>query len=244
MKRNIIPVWASISCASVIIAGLAASPPAHADVVLSFAQNINGPTVSGTTNAADTQTTIIGTDIPVTISQFIGGGTPIMSYLIFDLVSSEPVSMVFGQLLEPFSGSFSFTSQIGGGGINYLSSSFTDFVFGINGGSSLTLNASEPPGTVSFTSDVLNVSSLELPRATSLGFADVTPPGSIVGTTLAGFTSSVSGTVSAGVINNVPEPASLTFLGLGIGTIAALKRRRRATKVLTSMSELSAMQAA
>jgi len=231
MTKALHPRWASIARAAAIVCGLGAGSAANAAVVLSFAQNIDGPTVTATNNLGDTTTTVAGTDIPVTISQYLGEGAPIDAYLNFTLLSSSVATVSSGQLLEPFNGSFSFTSLIGGGGINYLSSTFADFVFGIDGGSSLTLNSSQPPGTVAFTSDILDVAELQVPRALSFAFADVTPPGNIVGTTLDGFVSSVSGTISADFVSDVPEPPGLALLGVGVGALAVL-RRRRAAKVL------------
>lgn len=219
------PIWASIACAAVIICGLGVGKAANAAVILSFAQRVDGPTVTATNNVGNTTTTIIGTDIPVTISQYIGGGAPINAFLTFHLLNSGPATITAGQILQPYNGSFSFTSLVLGGGTNYLSSVFTDFVFGINGGSSLTLNSSQPPGTVAFSSDILNVLSLDLPRALSFAFADVVPPGSVVGTTLAGFASSVSGTVSAGV-STVPEPPAIVLLGFGIVALVFIARNR------------------
>ena len=244
MTKGQQPNRASMTCLMVIICSLGASSIADAAVILSFAQNINGPTVTSTNNMADTTTTIIGNNIPVTISQYLGGGAPIDAFLTFNLLSSGPASISSGQLLQPYNGSFSFTSLPLGGGTNYLSSVFTDFVFGIDGGSSLTLNSSQPPGTVAFTSDILNVSVLDLPRALSLAFADVTPPGSIVGTTLNGFASSVSGTVSAGIASDVPEPSGLALLGVGLGGLVMFRSRRRAAKVLNSTFRPPAIQAA
>ena len=123
--------------------------------------------------------------------------TPLSAFLNLSLISTSQVSTFAGQVIESFSGTASFRSAGNGGGTNYLSAAFTDFVFGALGGGSLTLSASEPPGTVSFTSDLIPASSLAPTRALSFGFADVTGAVSIAGTTLAGFTSTVSGTVSA-----------------------------------------------
>jgi hypothetical protein len=109
---------------------------------------------------------------------------------------------------------------------------FTDFVFGVIGGSALVLASSDPPGNDSFTSDVLDTAELDRPRAISLGFADVTPPAAIVGHTLRSFASSVSGTVSAAI--PIAEPASAAVLGLGtlalLGMRTGWRRRARARR--------------
>jgi len=206
----------------VIVCGLGVSSVANATVILTFGQSVDNPTVTAINNAGDTTTSIIGTDIPVIISQYAGGDAPINAFLNFDIESTGVATLLLGQLLQPFGGSFSFTSLNGDSGTNYLSSDFTDFVFGINGGSSLTLNASEPPGSVVFSSDILNVGQLALPRALSFAFADVTGPGEIVGSTLRGFTSSVSGTVSSEP-PSVPEPSGLSLLGVGLAALSLLK---------------------
>ena len=217
--------------ATVALAGalLCASAAAHASVILSFGQAVNGPTVTATQNAAHTATEITGTNIPVIISQFLGGGAPIDASLTF-LLDSNGVATVSptGVFSQPFTGSFSFTSGINDTGINYLSAVFTDFVFGTVAGSSLTLSSSEPPGHDTFTSDILNAATFTLPRALSLAFADVTPPTTLSGGTLLPFASSVSGTISSNITAiPLPEPGSLTVLGAGLFAIGLMRVRFR-----------------
>ena len=229
-------LWIPLLSAGVVACGLGASSTANATVILSFGQSVDGPIVTATENALDTKTSIVGIDVPVVITQYAGPGAPISAFLDFTLNSTAPAAHTLGQILEPFGGSFSFTSLSGDLGINYLSSVFTDFVFGTNGGSSLTLNSSQPPGSVVFTSDILDAASLEVPRALSLAFADVTPVGTIVGTSLQGFTSSVSGTVSA--VIPVPEPAGLALFGVGLAALGVMQYRR-ATKIQPAVGRAS-----
>jgi len=213
--------------AAALVAGLAVTKPAQATVILTFGQSVNGPTVTSLANAAGTATTVVGTNIPVLISQYLAPGAPISAYLSFDFTSTNAAQISQSQFLQSFNGNFSFTSLPNDHGTNYLSATFTDFVFGVIGGSSLVLASSDPPGSDVFTSGILDTAQLGQPRSISLGFADVTPPAAIVGHTLRSFSSSVSGTVGAAI--PLPEPGSLTVLGAGLltlGTVGAVRLAR------------------
>jgi hypothetical protein len=195
--------------------------PARADVILTFGQVLRGNTIVATDDG--TTTVIDGTDIDVTVTEIEAGSpaVPFAALLNLDATSTGPATIGPLGVIEPFSGTFSITSALCGAG-NCLSGIFTGATFGFIGGASLTLSGAMPPGTLTFTSDV--ITELGLPRGLSFSFANVAPPVSVDGTTIAAFQSSVSGTFSAAPVV-VPEPASVLLFGISLLALALVRRR-------------------
>ena len=213
--------------AAITAAVVAASArPADATVILTFGQAEDGPTITAT--AIGGATTIGGTNIPVTVSQIDAAVlTPLAAFLTLDATSTGAAVTVGNSLLQSYAGNFSITSGLDATGTNYLSGEFTDSVFGA--GAALTLSASEPWNTVTFTSDV--ITNLESIRALSFSFADVTPLAHVEDETLASFQSSVAGTLSANGDDGpdeLPEPMTMSLVGRGLlGSAVAARRRRQ-----------------
>src|SRR5689334_10091130 len=161
-------------CSVVLLAATAS-----ATTILTFGQTGSGNTITGTNNGAGS-TTITAVNVPITITQIDAGiATPFSALLNLSGTSTAAATTVSGNVTQNFSGTFSITSGAGGTGTNFLSGSFSDTVFGAAGGASLTLSVSQPPDTVSFSSGVIAASELNLARAISLSFANVTPAVSI-----------------------------------------------------------------
>jgi hypothetical protein len=210
-----------------------ALPIARADAdpvpILHFAQTSGADTVTAT-NPAGGGTTILDTT-PVDITQILASPplpVPILATLTLSAHSTGGAITFGGQIIQAFTGSFSII----GGGINYLSGSFTDVVDGPFLGNSLSLvvsNSAVPPEIVDFTSDVIK--DLNSPRSLTLAFTAVTPAAFIIpsatGNTIRGFNAAVAGNMSA----TIPEPSTWAMMLVGFAGLgyAAFRSRRRAT---------------
>jgi hypothetical protein len=199
--------------------GLLLGPAAHAAPLLTFGQVSSGDTVTATVNASNTQTTVLATNVPVTVTGYVGGGAPFAATFNMDLTSSGPIQSIGGILTQDFGGTASWM----GAGMGYLSATFMDTLFAISGSSALAISASQPPGTVAFTSSVLPASDFTDPLALSFSFADVTPPAMALGTTLEPFVATISGTSSVGG-TPMPEPLTLGLFGMGALGVYVAKR--------------------
>jgi hypothetical protein len=199
---------------------------AHAIAILSFGQSGSGSSVVGTQSG--TSTTIIATDAPITVSQIDAApATPLSAFLSMDFTSTSAAISILGSLEEHFSGVFSITSGLNGGGINYLSGTLIDIAFGSN--AAFNLNGSTPPsGNVTFTSDAIPGFDLGLDRGVGFSFANVFPLLAITNNTFSSFTSSASGTFSGSVqtASSVPEPVGAALLGIGMIGIGVIRHRR------------------
>lgn len=210
--------------ATALGAALAVASAAHAANIVTFSQTSGLNTLTATVNGTDTQTTLTVTDAAVTIGSLVSGPPPASVFLDLSATSIDPATTLATIAIQHYSGSFCLSSGPGCTGVDVLSGSFTDAAFGALGGPGLTVNVNDPPDTLSLSSSLIPAADLVPPNAFSLAFTNLDPALAIVGSTLAPFTASFAGTVSASA--RVSEPAPLAILGLALLGLAGFYRRR------------------
>ena len=204
---------------------LASYAGANAALIATFGQTELTNTVTATVNGANTVTTFDVTNSVAAVTTFISG--PIGNvYFNMDAVSIDPAVAFGPAIIQHYAGTFCFTSAIDCGGTNFLSGSFSDAAFGAAGGPGLVVNVNSPPDTLNLTSDVISASQLNSPASFNLGFTNLDPLLSIQGTTIAPFTASYAGNVSANAVAT-PEPASFALLGIGLLGLAYVVKRKQ-----------------
>jgi hypothetical protein len=204
-----------------LVAALAAlaAAPAHAVSIVQFSQIGSADTVVATDNG--TTTTITATNAPENVSQDIGGYLG-NAFLTLTATSIDAAVQFGAAVAQHFSGSFSLTSQAGGG-INILSGTFIDAALGAGPALGITIGA--PPDTLSLTSSIIPVNQLQEPVGVGFTLTDVNPVVGIDGATLAGFHSTIAGNVSANEVIDTPEPRSLAILGAGLVAMGLVGKR-------------------
>lgn len=192
----------------------------EAAIIVVFGQNTGLNLFTG--NETGGVTTLDANSIPVIITTLDENPVSINAFFSLDAVSTAGVTNIGGNVYtQPYSGTFSITNA----GFNYLSGTFDGIDLGIDGGTTMVFGSTDPPLLLNFTSDVIGMS-LSDPSAMALALTNITPGVSIVNNSFGDFTSSVAGNFSATDLSEVPEPATLALLGVGLSAIAARNRKR------------------
>lgn len=188
--------------------------------VATFGQTSNTNTITATTDMANDQTTLTANAV-IDLTQFLNGP---LSGVNFQLMATsvDAAATLASAVIQHYSGNFCISTGAGCTGTDLLSGTFSDAAFGALGGPGLVVNVNNPPDTLNLHSDVIAASELVAPSSFGLTFTNLQPSLAIAGTTIAPFTASFSGDVSASA---VPEPMPLALLGVGLLGLTLVRRR-------------------
>jgi len=237
------------SLALATVASLAMATPSSAITILQYGQtnpnDFKTATVAGGVTTITTSSAAASGSIPITITNI--GGIPLAGPLVINgfetftnVRSTGPATLTGTTIDQPFSGTVAFTSLAGGAGINFLTATFTGATLtGLAQGGSASLIASEPPGTITYTSSdprvlaaLAALGPLGFTENFSISFSGINqPPGlSIIGTganaTIGPFSARNAGTFDAAAV--VPEPSGLAMAGTAmLASLGCIGWRRR-----------------
>jgi hypothetical protein len=208
--------------AATALLGFSVPYAANAALITSLAQESGSNTVTATDNGTTTNISVASGTLVT-----LGGGIFNVAGASFQLsaASIDAAVTVGGNIIQHYSGSFCVSSVAGCGG-NFLSGTFTDAAFGAGGGPGLTVQVSNPPESLSLTSNVIPASELVPPSSFNLTFVNLGPALHIDGSTLGAFTASFTGDVSSSAVP-AGEPAGLAVMGVGLVGLGWIASRRR-----------------
>jgi hypothetical protein len=189
--------------------------------------NFAGPLTSDfvATNPTASTTALSVNNVNVTISGLFGNPGITSGFMTLSATNTDTATNVSGFAIQHYNGSFSITN---GAAVNYLSGTFTDAAFGALGGDGLTVNVTNPPESLTFTSSVIPAADLVPPTAFDLSMSAVNPPLTIANGTISAFAASFTGDASANVqAPSIPEPASMLVLLGGLLSLGLVRRHVR-----------------
>jgi hypothetical protein len=213
-----------------LVASLAVVAPASADTIVTFG-NLTPNQFTAVDNGDGTTT--LSTTSDVNITQIIAGALDPDALFTFTATSTDDAQLLLGGTIitQRYEGSFTLTDQANT--ITYLEGTFgAALEFGGTGstGAILTANSFPQSPPLVLASDLL---ALINPESFQLSLANISPPlgintylvNGVEHSTIGSFTASYSGVADANIASPVPEPATLTLLGLGLCGLAPKLRK-------------------